>query len=340
MTRHDRRRRGSLVRGLSLAAAAVATGATLLAPPSTAAPAAATTIAGSASSSAADAGSRAPKPYPASLPLPNGFQPEGITIAPGGKAYLGSRADGDIYRLDLRTGRGRVISQGPGTPSVGLKTDGRRLLYVAGGTAGTARVVDQRTGRVVRDFAFSAAPSFVNDVILTRTSAWFTDSARPQLYRVKRASDGRPATSFTTLPLRGDWVQGEGNNANGITTTPDGRALLVVNSSNGNLYRVNPATGVARTVDLRGATLTNGDGLLREGRTLFAVQNRLNRIAVLRLNRAGTAATLVRTITSPRFDVPTTVARFGGSLYLPNARFTTPATPSTTYDVTKVRAGR
>lgn len=337
MTRHDRHSRRGLVRGLSLAVAAVATGATLLAPPSTAAPGGATS---SSPSSTADAGLRATKPYPVTLPLPNGFQPEGITIAPGGKAYLGSRADGDIYRLDLRTGRGRVISQGPGTPSVGLKTDGRRLLYVAGGTAGTARVVDQRTGRVVRDFAFSAAPSFVNDVILTRSSAWFTDSARPQLYRVKRAPDGRPATSFTTLPLRGDWVQGEGNNANGITTTPDGRALLVVNSSNGKLYRVNPADGVARTVDLRGATLTNGDGLLREGRTLYAVQNRLNRIAVLQLNRAGTAAKLLRTITSPRFDVPTTVARFGASLYLPNARFTTPATPSTTYDVTRVRAGR
>src|SRR5215218_7007513 len=55
------------------------------------------------------------------IPLPDGFQPEGITIGPGGTAYVGSLVDGDIYAADLRTGEGEVISEGPGTPSVGLK---------------------------------------------------------------------------------------------------------------------------------------------------------------------------------------------------------------------------
>ena len=41
---------------------------------------------------------------------------------------------------------------------------------------------------------------------------------------------------------------------------------------------------------------------------------------------------------STSFDVPTTVAKFGGKLYLPNARFGTAATPDTDYWVTKVRA--
>ena len=59
----------------------------------------------------------------------------------------------------------------------------------------------------------------------------------------------------------------------------------------------------------------------------------------LSLDPSGTRATVVRTITSPRFDVPTTVARFGNRLYLPNARFTTPPTPSTPYSVTQVPAG-
>lgn len=274
--------------------------------------------------------------FPAQIALPDGFQPEGITIGRGATAWFGSRADGDIYQVDLRSGTGRVISQGPGTPSVGLKTDGRRLLYVSGGTAGTARVVDIRTGDVVRDYQLAASPSFVNDVVLTRRAAWFTDSLRPQLYRVGRDNDGTPDTTATTLTLSGEWVQGTGNSANGITTTPDGRALIVINSSNGLLYRVDPRSGAAGALDQGGEVLTNGDGLLREGRTLYVVQNRLNRIAVLRLDRAGTSARLERTITSPAFDVPTTVARFGRALYLPNARFTTPATPTTTYDVTRV----
>jgi hypothetical protein len=40
-------------------------------------------------------------------------------------AYLGSRADGGIYRVDLTTGEGCVISEGPGpgSPTVGIKVD-------------------------------------------------------------------------------------------------------------------------------------------------------------------------------------------------------------------------
>ena len=52
--------------------------------------------------------------FPTRIELPNGFQPEGIAIARG-TAYFGSRADGDIFAVDLKTGAGKVISQGPGT---------------------------------------------------------------------------------------------------------------------------------------------------------------------------------------------------------------------------------
>ena len=60
---------------------------------------------------------------PSRIALPNGFLPEGITVGRGGVAYLGSRADGDIYAVDLTNGKGGVICQGPGAgnPSVGLK---------------------------------------------------------------------------------------------------------------------------------------------------------------------------------------------------------------------------
>jgi sugar lactone lactonase YvrE len=276
---------------------------------------------------------------PDRIELPNGFLPEGITIGPGKVAYFGSRADGDIYRADLRTGKGRVISQGPGTQAVGLKSDQRGRLFVAGGMSGTGRVVSTRTGETVRTYRFTTNPSFVNDVVLTRRTAWFTDSRQAQLYAVRLSRHGVPAREnrFRTLPLSGDWVQTpEVNNANGISTTPDGRALLVVQSNTGNLYRVHPRTGRATRVDLGGTALTNGDGLLRQGRILYVVQNRLNQVAVLKLNRSGTAGRLVSTLTNPDFDVPTTVAAYGKSLYLPNARFTTEPTPDTPYWVTRI----
>jgi len=280
------------------------------------------------------------KPFPARFDLPDGFLPEGIAIGPGPTAWFGSRADGDIYEANLRTGRGHVVSQGPGSPSVGLKSDRRRRLFVAGGTAGDARVVSTRSGVVLASYQFTTGSSFVNDVVLTRSAAWFTDSFNAQLYAVPlcRAGSLPDPDRVVTLPLDGDWEQGTGFGANGIATTPDRRALLVVHSTSGLLYRVDPSTGDASAVDLGGALLTNGDGLLLVGRTLYAVQNQLNQVAVVSLNRSGTQGRLVRTITSADFDVPTTVARFGRWLYLPNARFTTPPTPATPYWVTRVPA--
>jgi sugar lactone lactonase YvrE len=264
------------------------------------------------------------------MPLPDNWLPEGIATV-GSTAYLGSRADGDILRLDLRTGVYEVFSQGPGTPAVGVKArDG--LLWVAGGNSGTGRVVDLATGDTLETFAFTTAPTFVNDVVLTGDAAWFTDSLKPQLYRVSLGD-----WSVTTLPLSGEWEQNAGNNANGITTTPDGSALIVVNSSNGTLYRVDPGTGEATAVDTGGVVLANGDGLLRQGRTLYVVQNRLNKIAVLRLSSDGTSAEWRREITSPDFDVPTTVARWDQRLYLPNAKFGA-VPPATEFEVVMVSA--
>lgn len=262
------------------------------------------------------------RPVPTRIELPDGFQPEGIAIRGGPLAYLGSRGDGSIYAADLRTGRGRIISRGDGTPAVGLKLDRRERLWVAGGDDGDAKVVSVRTGRVLADFELASGASFVNDVVLTRGSAWFTDSRRAVLYQVT-PRHGRVANArVRSVPLRGAWQQlPDVNNANGISTTPDGRALLVVQSATGYLFRVDPRTGVATRVRLGPTSLTNGDGLLRRGRILYAVQNRLNLVAVLRLDERGRSGRLLRTRTSADFDVPTTIASFRGGLYLPNARF-------------------
>ncbi|AXH92819.1 superoxide dismutase [Micromonospora aurantiaca] len=277
---------------------------------------------------------------PSVIALPDGFQPEGVAAA-GRYAWFGSRATGEIYRADLITGAGRQVSPATGTPSLGLKVDPRGRLFVAGGTAGDARVIDTRTGAVLASYRFADAPTFVNDVALTRDAAWFTDSNRPVLYRLPLGRGGTlpPAGAFTTLPLTGDFQQtGTGINLNGIAPTPDGRALIVVQSNTGTLFRVDPATGVTTTVDVPGSTFVNGDGLLLLGRTLYVVQNRLNQVAAVELNRAGTTGVLRRVLTDPDFDVPTTVASALGRLYLPNARFSTPPTPATPYTAVAVDA--
>jgi sugar lactone lactonase YvrE len=275
--------------------------------------------------------------FPTEIALPNGFMPEGIAIGVLPFAFFGSRADGDIYRVNLVTGDGSVISEGlgPSSPSLGMKVDLRGRLFVAGGSGGDARVINAITGEILASYAFGNTPTFVNDVVLTRDAAWFTDSQQPLLYKLPLGRfGGLPDKShIVQLPLRGEYHQTAGFNVNGIARTPDGKALLVIQSSTGFLFRVDPETGNATRVDLGEAILTAGDGLLLSGHTLFVVQNRLNQVAVVRLNDEGTEGAVTHDVlTDPRFDVPTTVAAFGHRLYLPNARFTTPPTPETTYN--------
>ncbi|MEO3861997.1 superoxide dismutase [Acrocarpospora sp. B8E8] len=273
--------------------------------------------------------------FPTEFSLPDGFQPEGIAIGLDATAYFGSRATGAIYRADLRTGQGQIINPGPGTPSLGLKIDGRGRLFVSGGTGGNARVIDTRSGAVLASYQLASGAAFINDVVLTRHAAYFTDSTNPVLYKLPFGRHGELPAEAVTIPLSGDLVYGTGINSNGIAPAPDGKALLVIQSNTGQLFRVNPQTGVATLVETE--SLANGDGLLLEDRTLYVVQNRLNTVTVLHLDRHAKSGTVVRNLVDARFDVPTTVAAFRDRLYLPNARFTTTPTPTTPYTVVAIK---
>ncbi|MFD6392277.1 SMP-30/gluconolactonase/LRE family protein [Nocardia sp. NPDC060259] len=278
--------------------------------------------------------------FPTTIALPAGFQAEGVAIGSLPIAYFGSMADGSIYRANLVTGHGDLLTRGPGTQALGLRLDDRGRLFVAGGTGGDFRVVDAWTGAVLATYHFATGPqTFVNDMVLTPEGAWVTDSFAPVLYHLPIGPDGAlpPPDAVVRIPLTGDidYVPGAFN-ANGIVRTPDGTGLLIVQSVTGQLFRVDPTTGLARRVDLGGESLTDGDGLLLQDTTLFAVQNRRNAIAMITLDPAGTVGTLDRRITDPRFDVPATIAAYGDRLYLPNARFGTAPTPTTPYSAVAV----
>jgi len=271
--------------------------------------------------------------FPTLIPLPDNFNPEGIAIGERPVAYFGSLANGSIYRANLVTGEGALLPEpGPGTPSVGLKLDDEHnRLFVAGGPAGSGRVVSARSGRILASYTFQTAPTFINDVVLTPRAAYFTDSMKPFLYVVRLGRHGSLPDGFTALPLSGDLVYQPGFNVNGISRTPDGRALLVVQSNTASLFRVDPATGAATLVDLGGEPVTAGDGLLLLGNSLYVVQNQLNRVAKFRLSFSGRSGRLEGTATDPRFQVPTTVAAFERRLYLPNAKFGAQP-PATTFE--------
>lgn len=280
--------------------------------------------------------------FPKILPLPDAWQPEGIATGRGTDYYVGSLANGAIYKGDLRTGEGGVLVEGvQGRAITGLKVDKRtNYVFASGHASGKAYVFDGSTGQKLAEYQLTTAtPTFINDVVITRDAAYFTDSQRPYLYKLPLGPGGSlPAPdAVEVIELGGDFVFVPGAfNANGIDAPANGKVLVIVHSSRGELYTVNPQTGVADLIDLNGGSVPNGDGILLQGKTLYVVQNRLNQIAVVELDPRLNEGTITRLITDPAFRVPTTVAQFGTWLYAVNARFGTPPTPDTEYEVVKV----
>lgn len=274
--------------------------------------------------------------FPEVIELPDGWQPEGIVIGTGTTFYVGSLANGAIYRGDLRTGEGEVLVEGQqGSVSVGLDYDKRTgWLYVAGGPTGQARIYDGDTGELIDMVQLTTGGAFINDVTVTRDGAYFTNSFAPYLYRVTVSASGD--ASFEEIELSGEWQQTAAFNANGIVATPDERWLIVVHSGLAALFRVDPDTGEATTIDLGGVPMTNGDGLVLRGRTLFVVQNQINQISVIKLSKDWLSGEVVDVLMDDDFAVPTTADLFGGALYAVNAKFGTPPTPDTPYEVVRV----
>jgi sugar lactone lactonase YvrE len=285
-------------------------------------------------------GSASGAPFPDDISLPDGFQPEGIASGPGTTFYVGSIPTGAIYRGDFLTGEGEILVEPQaGRSAIGMKYDPRTgLLFVAGGMTGKAFIYDAETGELVAEIQLSTQSSFINDVVITPDGAYFTNSFQPEIYRVSYEQNGSELTFDTeTIPLGGEYQFTPGGfNANGIAATPSGDTLIIVNSTEGALYQVDPETGIATHIDLGTGSVPNGDGLLLQGKTLYVVQNRLNQIAVIDLASDYSSGTIENIITSPLFRVPTTITLFGNSLYAVNARFGTPPTPDTDYNVVRV----
>jgi hypothetical protein len=273
--------------------------------------------------------------YPDVIPLPRGWQPEGIVAGRGFDIYSGSRANGGIYVADIRTGEGRVlVPPQAGRGAYGLSFDDRTgYLFVAGGPGGAGYVYNTATGAPVAAYRFitCVGGTFVNDVIVTRDAAYFTDSRCPVLFRVPLGPGGALPTdpgAVQALPIGGDYTHLPGFNLNGIEATPDGRQLIVVQSGPGLLFRVDAQTGSATRIDIGAATAVNGDGLLLRGSSLYVVRNLNQIVTEFVLDGSLSSGALAGETGSPLFRSPTTIAAVAGRLYVVNARFGAPGDPT------------
>ncbi len=270
---------------------------------------------------------------PGIIVLPGATSAEGIAAGRGSTFYAGDLFNGDIFRGDIRSGAVELFIHPPARRmALGLKADLRHgLLFVAGGATGQAYVYDLDTGADLATFQLGA---FINDVALTDDAAWFTDSVLPRLYRVPT----HPGGSVRTLVVTGPAADVSGfPGLNGIAVTPAGTRLIVSHSSLGAIFTVNPRTGASAPID--GVVVPTVDGILFERGRLYAMQIFFNQIAEIQLSPDLSSGTVEAVITSPDFEVPTAVARFGDRLAVVNAKYDTgfPATAAT-YDIVIVKA--
>jgi len=293
--------------------------------------------------------------WPEAIAIPVGFEAEGIELGKRdeffvganslsslfGEAFFGiphkpSEFAGAIYKGNLSTGKGAILSPPTGKPASGLSYDRRTdYLYAATGFGDLVTgsfsdqgvtVYDASNGDIIREITFGDGLGIaINDCLVTRRGVYCTDSFNPDLYKVVLEKGGRlPLVPVVEkIPMPG-FQMVPGFNANGLVGKFNGRQLVIVNISSGVLYRVDTASGQAFPIEIEGAEqlFVDGDGLYLDGRTLYIMQNFSDKIAVVQLSGDLSRGEFIKNIPGEGeinpLNVATTIIGFGNSIYAIN----------------------
>ena len=257
-----------------------------------------------------------------SFELPgDGVFPESVGVDPSnGDAYVGSLANGAIYRLKAG-GRVELFSAAgaDGRTSVaGVKVDGRRRLWAAGAYDGTLAVYYLVDAMRLSRGDVGARPSCVNDIAFGPSGdGYVTDSLVPMLFRV----DGESLALDAWVDLAEQGVPwADGLNLNGIVLTADQRHLVACQTNLGRFWRVALDTGRVAEVALEGGPLEHCDGLAAAGSQLYVAINARNELAVVDLADDGSAGRVRRVIRSDAFAFPTAMAVLDDRLLVVNGQ--------------------
>ncbi|TLF75165.1 SMP-30/gluconolactonase/LRE family protein [Nocardia cyriacigeorgica] len=286
--------------------------------------------------------------------------PEGIAADERtGDIYVGSFGDGTIYRAAPGAERAEVFlpsgTDGRKTAN-GLRVDRDGRLWVLDSTAGVA-VYDIASRELLARFDVAGAGErFVNDIVITADgAAYVTDSKTAVVYRITaddltrtiaQGGRGELTPAFDLKPA----LEPHGPEAytlNGITADAAGSYLLVVDSTGGDLYRVDlggDAGSPISKVALNSGDVAMGDGLDLDGSTLLVAQNTKNILARWTLAPDGTSATRAAELSDVTLAVPTTLVHDGDRTLVVSSQFDkggplgagTPVTPFRILSVTGI----
>lgn len=234
---------------------------------------------------------------------------------------------GRIYRAEVGSGALEVWQPGNTdgrTTARGIDVDRDGRVYVAGGPTGRAFVY-ARSGELLAALE-APAGTFFNDAWVGRDgSAYVTNSNQPQIWRISEAAGVWSLDLWLDAADRIPVVVGPGQfNLGGIVETADGRYLLVAQGNSGRLWRVTKATRKVVEVDLGGTALTNADGIVLKGRTLWVVQNFSRQVTEVSL-RDGYTSGRVKEVTPTPVDRTFTTAKLvHGDLLAVDSQFGLP----------------
>lgn len=270
------------------------------------------------------AGAAAADPRPSSYTLPgNTVFPEGVAFQPAtGNFFVSSTGDGTIFRAHVSEPTASVFLAGGGDGrmvAVGLEVDGSRLYAADGGPllGGRCRVYVYDTGTRALLVRLATEPlnCFLNDVATTKTGdAFVTDSFRPVLWRIPaNLGSIERWLDLTKTPFQYQ----DGFNANGIVATDDGTFLVVSQSNARKLFRIDLQT--RQVLQITTDEPVGGDGLVLQGRTLYAVEN--NQIVKVELSDDLTSGIVVSRTSDSSFNSPTTNAIARGRMLVVNSQF-------------------
>lgn len=265
---------------------------------------------------------------PGSFDLPgDNLFPEGVAYDEStGDFFVSATADGTIFRGNVEEDAEAEVflegGQDGRASAVGMAVDDEGRLFIAGRNTGGVFVYDAEDGQLIQSFGNERQNTLVNDAAVSPDgNVYLTDSFAPVLYRLSPDGDGafeyEEYIDFEGTPIQ----YRNGFNLNGIAATEDGRYLITVQSNTGNLYRIDAESKKIVQIDLGGASLTTGDGLVLDGQNLYVVRNQPGDVVPVELSEDFTSGEAGAGFGGSSFQYPTTAAKYGDRLLVVNSQF-------------------
>jgi len=246
-----------------------------------------------------------------------------------GVFYVSEVTGGEIHRGSAGSAQTEQWLGGDGTDgrftARGITTDAAGRVYVAGGPngIGTGRPdlwVYAPDGRLLAALRAPGENVFLNDVAIGPDgAAYFTNSNAPQVFRVAVGGTAWGVTRWADAT--GTVEQRAGFNLGGIVVSADRSALVVAQGNAGLLWRFDLRTAAVSPVATGVASLTDADGLVRQGSRLTVVRNFARMLATLELRADGRAARLVSQVATDPERVLTTAKVLRGRTLFVDSKF-------------------